>query len=65
MEADLLKWAIQGGIAAALIMGGVRKWYVWGWMYDQEKARGDKLEALLDKSIEANRASANHIESGR
>lgn len=61
-EGELIKWAIQGGIAVVLVIGGVRKWYVWGWMYEQERTRADKLEEMLDKATDALRASANHIE---
>jgi hypothetical protein len=63
VDPDLLNKLLNGGLAGLIIVGGVRKWFVFGWQYEEQKARADKNEDLLEKALEALHSSTNHIES--
>jgi len=40
------------GILFVALLGGMRKWWVWGWAYDQVVAERDEWKHLALKSFE-------------
>lgn len=51
--AELLVYVRDGGTISVLlliIVGGMRRWYVWGWYAEELAARIRDLEARLDRA---------------
>ena len=42
------------GIVVAIGWGGIKKWWVPGFVYDREVERGDELAEELKRSVEVN-----------
>ena len=48
---DALRWISQGGILGVLVfilLGGYKKWWVWGWIYEDAEERATKAEKERD-----------------
>lgn len=48
---DAFKWVSQGGILGVLVfilVGGYKKWWVWGWIYQDAEERAAKAEKERD-----------------
>lgn len=48
---DVLLTLIQAGPAALLIWGGINKWYVFGWLYEQRVKENEELRGLLSRAL--------------
>ena len=53
------------GIVALVILigiGGYRRWWVWGWMYDREKSRADTSDTQAERNAESLEVMAKSYE---
>lgn len=51
--AELFVYVRDGGTIAVLlliIVGGMRRWYVWGWYADEQRARIVDMEQRLERA---------------
>ncbi len=52
-EFELIKNLVDLGVAIALIMGGLKEWYVWGPQYREMKRQRDYYQSQVDGLVNA------------
>ena len=50
---DIGGWAAFFALMALLAIGGVRRWWVFGWMYDRLEARAEKSDIQAERNAES------------
>lgn len=51
--ADIGGWAAFFALMALLAIGGQRRWWVFGWMYDRVEARAEKSDVQAERNAES------------
>lgn len=60
--ADIGGWAAFFGLMALLAVGGVRRWWVFGWMYDRVETRAEKSDTQAERNAESLEAMSRTVE---
>ena len=60
--ADIGGWAAFFGLMALLAAGGIRRWWVFGWMYDRIEARAEKSDTQAERNAESLEAMSRTVE---
>jgi len=47
---DIGGWAAFLALAVLILIGGFRRWWVWGWMYDRTESRAERAEVQAERN---------------
>lgn len=59
---DLGGWAAFLALIATIGLGGIRRWWVFGWMYDRLETRAEKAETIAERNAESLESSSKAFE---
>lgn len=63
MDVDTVSKLLNAGFGTFVVIGGQLKWFVFGWVYNEQKERADKYEALYNEMLRDMRNTSSRLES--